>query len=78
MLAGYLPDCGRTMSAPYPRRGAQAAREVDGDGSTSFDGSRNSLVRTACVGEVILLSLDPVFETFRFPSRSRDLGLHLF
>jgi hypothetical protein len=36
------------------------------------------LVHTACVCEVILLSLDPVFQAFRFPSCSRDFGLHLF
>jgi hypothetical protein len=36
------------------------------------------LVHTVCVCEVILLSLDPVFEAFRFPSCSRDFVLHLF
>jgi hypothetical protein len=34
--------------------------------------------RTAGVGEIILLSLNSILETFRFSPRRSDFGLHLF
>jgi hypothetical protein len=54
---------------------------MSGRGKTDYtydDRSIRLLVRTACVCEVVLLSLDPIFEAFRFPPCSRDFGLHLF
>src|SRR5437763_16831099 len=59
-------------------RRAWSARRTSADEFTSDDGSVKHLVHTTCVCEVILLSLDPVFEPCCFPPCSRDFGLHLF
>jgi len=78
-----LAGLSKTLSAQTSTIEAKA--KVNGDMSDRQDrlqrmmtGFIRLLVHTACVCEVILLSLDPVFQAFRFPSRSRDFGLHLF
>src|SRR5271155_3210930 len=72
----------KTLSAPISTIEAKAkAKATCQIGKTDYtydDSFIRLLVHTACVCEVILLSLDPVFEAFRFPSCSRDFGLHLF
>ena len=78
VLAGYLPHCQEPLSAQISTIEVKAVCQIGKTDYTYDDRFIRLLVRTACVREVVLLSLDPVFEAFRFPPCSRDFGLHLF
>jgi len=78
LLAGLSRQLSAPISTIEAKAKATATCQIGKTDYTYDDSFIRLLVHTACVCEVILLSLDPVFEAFRFPSCSRDFGLHLF